>query len=87
MKTRLKKLPPLNSDDEAETFVDETDLTEYDLSEFQPMHFEIEPKSASINIRLPESLLQAIKNKARLKGIPYTRYIRMLLETDISIKN
>lgn len=87
MKKDLKKMPPLTSDKAAEEFIDKADLTEYDLSEFQPMYFEIEPKSASINIRLPKSLLKAIKNKAQSKGIPYTRYIRMLLETDINIKN
>ncbi len=31
----LKKLPPLLSDEEAENFIDTTDLTEYDLSEFE----------------------------------------------------
>jgi predicted DNA binding CopG/RHH family protein len=48
------------------------------------MRFEIEPKSAALNMRLPTSLLEALKAKAKTKGIPYTRYVRMLLETDVA---
>jgi len=48
------------------------------------MHFEIEPKSAALNMRLPSSLLSALKVKAKAKGIPYTRYVRMLLESDVT---
>jgi predicted DNA binding CopG/RHH family protein len=50
------------------------------------MHFEIEPKSAALNMRLPASLLDAVKAKAKAKGIPYTRYVRALLEEDVSRK-
>ncbi|CAM3382365.1 CopG antitoxin of type II toxin-antitoxin system [Paracoccus aminovorans] len=46
------------------------------------MRFEVEPKAASLNMRLPASLLDAVKAKA--SGIPYTRYVRMLLETDVA---
>lgn len=48
------------------------------------MRFEIEPKAASLNMRLPASLLDAVKAKAKARGIPYTRYVRMLLETDVA---
>ena len=47
------------------------------------MRFEVEPKSAALNMRLPASLLEALKEKAKEKGIPYTRYVRMLLESDL----
>ncbi len=77
-------MPVLRSDAEAEQFVAESDLSEYDLSGFQPMRFEIEPKSAALNMRLPASLLEAVKAKAKSKGIPYTRYVRMILESDVA---
>lgn len=81
MKTRRpNKMPSLRSDAAAERFVATADLTEYDLSGFKPMQFEIEPKSAALNMRLPLSLLEAVKAEARSRGIPYTRYVRMLLE-------
>lgn len=84
MKAMLEPMPPLRSDDAAEAFVASADLSEYDLSGFSPMRFEIEPKSAALNMRLPASLLAALKAKAKASGIPYTRYVRMLLETDIA---
>lgn len=39
-----RALPPLRSDAEAEAFVETADLTEYDLSGFKPMSFEIDPE-------------------------------------------
>lgn len=35
-------------------------------------------------MRLPASLLAALKAKAKANGIPYTRYVRMLLESDVA---
>ncbi len=84
MKDKAEPLPSLPSDEAAEAFVAEADLTDYDLSGFKPMRFEIEPKSAALNMRLPASLLAALKAKAKANGIPYTRYVRMLLETDVA---
>ena len=84
MKPETKPMPSLRSDAEAEAFVETADLTQYDLSGFKPMRFEIEPKAASLNMRLPSSLLDAVKAKAKASGIPYTRYVRMLLEADVA---
>lgn len=59
-------------------------LRSYDLSGFTPMRFEFASKAASLNMRLPVSLLDAVKAKAKASGIPYARYVRMLLEADVS---
>ena len=79
----LKTIPAFNTDEEAERFVDEANLAHYDLSAFKPMHFEFKKKSAQINLRVPDTLLEAVKTKAKQRGIPFTRYIRMLMEQDI----
>jgi predicted DNA binding CopG/RHH family protein len=84
MKKKSKSMPTLKSDDSAEDFVSSADLSKFDLSGFKPMKFEIEAKSAALNLRLPQSLLDAVKVRAKAKGIPYTRYVRMLLETDLA---
>lgn len=84
MKTKSKPMPSLASDADAEGFVDTADLSDYDLSGFKPMRFEVEPKAAALNMRLPQNLLDALKAKAKAKGIPYTRYVRLLLETDVA---
>ena len=44
------------------------------------MRFESAPKSARLNMHLPEELLAAVKVAAAESGIPYQRRIRELLE-------
>lgn len=82
----LKPLPVLLSDAEAENFVATSDLTKFDLTGGRVMHFEFEEKDTQLSMRMPTSLLDAVKNKAKLKKVPYTRYIRMLIERDISAR-
>jgi predicted DNA binding CopG/RHH family protein len=75
-----KKFPVFKTDAEAETFVDTADLGEYDLSDMTPMRFELRRKDKSVSLRLPEKLLEAVRNRARRAGIPYQRFIRMAIE-------
>jgi predicted DNA binding CopG/RHH family protein len=79
-----KKIPVFKSDEEAERFVEVADLSEYDLSDFKPVRFEFEKKAAQLNMRVPKPLLDAVKHRAKARGIPYTRYIRELMERDVS---
>jgi predicted DNA binding CopG/RHH family protein len=75
-----KKLPTLTSDEDAEAFVANADLTGYDLSGMVSMRFELKPKDKSVNLRLPEQLLEAVRSRAARAGIPYQRFIRLALE-------
>ena len=59
-----RKLPRFKSDREAEKFVEKADLTEYDLSGMRPIHFEFQPKSQRVNMRLPRLLLEAVRASA-----------------------
>ncbi len=79
-----KKLPKLKSDVAAEAFVVRSDLTEYDLSGFVPMRFEMKPKSKALSLRLPEPLLAAVRARARRAGVPCQRFIRMALEKAVA---
>lgn len=80
-----RKLPRIRTDEEAEAFLAQ-DLSDLDFSQFKPMHFEFEKKEAQVNMRVPQPLLDAVKERARAHGIPYTRYIRMLMERDVAAK-
>jgi predicted DNA binding CopG/RHH family protein len=80
----MKKLPRLKSDKAAEDFVANADLTEFDLSGMQMVRFEFEPKTERVNMRLPRTLLDAVKARAAKQGIPYQRYIRQALESAIA---
>lgn len=78
----MKRVPRFKTDAEAEAFL-EQDLSDLDFKQFKPMRFEIEPKAAALNMRLPVALLDAVKAKAEARGVPYTRYVRMLMEADV----
>lgn len=80
---KIRKVPALTTDEEAEAFLAQ-DLSGLDFLQFKPLHSEFEKKAAQLNMRVPRSLLEAVKLRARARGIPYTRYIRELMERDIS---
>jgi predicted DNA binding CopG/RHH family protein len=83
---KLKRVPTLKTDVQAERFVAEADLAQYDLSAFKLMRFEFEKKDARVNMRLPRPLLAALKQRAKKRGIPYQRLIREALEQAIARK-
>jgi len=78
--TTRRKLPIQRTDRAAASFVGRADLSRYDLSAMRPVRFEFAPKSARLNMRLPENLLAAVKEAAADTGVPYQRFIRQLLE-------
>lgn len=78
-----RPLPDLKTDEDAERFVAEADLTEYDLSAMRLVRFEFQPKTERVNMRLPKSLLDAVKAAAAKAGIPYQRFIRQALEAAV----
>jgi predicted DNA binding CopG/RHH family protein len=79
---KLRRVPVMTTDEEAEAFL-EQDLSDLDFSQFKPVHFEFAKKTAQVNMRLPEALLEAVKKRSELRGIPYTRFIREALEKAI----
>jgi predicted DNA binding CopG/RHH family protein len=81
----MKKVPVMTTDAEAEAFLDQ-DLSDLDFSQFKPVQFEFAAKDERINMRLPSSLLGAVKAKAKAAGMPYQRFIRATLEKAVSGK-
>jgi predicted DNA binding CopG/RHH family protein len=81
-----KKIPTFRTDKEAEDFVESANLSEYDLSGAKPVQFEFEKKDARVNMRLPQTLLIALKERAKQRGIPYQRFIREALEQAVTRK-
>jgi predicted DNA binding CopG/RHH family protein len=49
-----KPLPVFQKDEEAERFIAEADLTEYDLSPMRVVRFEFQPKSEGANAPPPK---------------------------------
>ena len=82
-----KKLPVFKTDKEAENFLDQ-DLSDYISAEsFAPFQFEFKPKQKSVNLRISEELLNAVRAVAHRRGIPYQRYIRQTLEASLRPSN
>ncbi|MGH7065684.1 MAG: CopG family antitoxin [Stellaceae bacterium] len=69
----------MTTDEEAEGFFDQ-DLSDLDFSQFTPVKFEFQAKAARLNMRLPVPLLDAVKATAKARGVPYTRFVREVLE-------
>jgi predicted DNA binding CopG/RHH family protein len=83
VKDTKRKVPRLRTDAEAEAFLDQ-DLSDMDFSQFKPVRFEFEKKTAQLNMRVPKPWLDAVKRRARRRGIPYTRFIREAVEMALS---
>jgi predicted DNA binding CopG/RHH family protein len=80
-----RRVPELRTDAGAEAFLNQ-DLSDLDFDQFKPTRFEFEPKGARVNMRLPRSLLQTVKQRAAAQGVPYQRYIREALEMAVGRK-
>lgn len=78
---KLKKIPKFKSVTEEEEFWATHDSTEYlDFSKVELGFFpELKPSSKTISIRLPESLVEAIKLLANKQDIPYQSMLKILL--------
>jgi predicted DNA binding CopG/RHH family protein len=78
---RLKKIPKFKSRISEEKFWASHDSTEYiDYSKVELGFFpELKPSSKTISIRLPESLIEAIKLLANKQDIPYQSMLKVLL--------
>jgi predicted DNA binding CopG/RHH family protein len=78
-----RTVPRMTTDEQVEAFL-EQDLSDLDFSQFKPVRFEFENKAARLNMRLPATLLEAVKSRAKARGVPYTRFIREVLEAALT---
>ncbi len=79
-----RKIPGFKSDEEAEAFLEQGDLSDYIGAEnFARATFEFLPKDTKINLRVPRPLLEAVKQQARHEGMSYQKYIRRVLEQSV----
>ena len=78
---RLKEIPKFRSLAEEEKFWSQHNSTEYiDYSKVELGFFpELKPSSKTISLRLPESLVEAIKLLANKQDIPYQSMLKILL--------
>jgi predicted DNA binding CopG/RHH family protein len=81
-----KSFPQFDSDEQPEAFLDTADLDEYDLTagalprDEWFARYERFAKDASIHLRLPDGLLEAVQAQAAKQRIPTQRLIREYIE-------
>ena len=84
MKKQLK-VPKFKSEDEEREFWRKIDLSEY----FEPSDFErvsfpnLKPTTRSISIRIPEYLLNHVKEKANEINIPYQSLLKEYIKEGV----
>jgi len=78
-----KSIPTLKSAEEAKSLLDRV-LTDYrDLDNFTVVRSEFLPKTKKVNLRVPEALLEAVRQQAKQEGISCQKYIRCALEKSL----
>ena len=82
--TKLKPMPHFASDEEAERFVDEADLSEYDFSGFKPMQMTKLSANSLYSMSMSSKLLCRVDDKARKLGISIDQYLLGLIQKDLA---
>lgn len=82
---KLLKLPKFKNEDEEREFWNKLDLSEYyEASDMERVSFpNLKPTTRSISIRIPEYLLDRIKEKANEINIPYQSLIKEYIKKGV----
>ena len=88
MKKELK-IPKFKSEDEERDFWADTDLSKHlDKSDFEQVSFpNLKPTSHTISIRIPDYLLERLKEKANAMNIPYQALIKQYIASGLNPAN
>lgn len=81
-------LPKFKSEEEERIFWDKIDISEYfEPSDFKKVAFpNLKRTKRLISIRLPESLLEQVKEQAHKHAVPYQSLIQQYIQKGLQIK-
>jgi predicted DNA binding CopG/RHH family protein len=82
MSSNRDSLPQFSNEDEEREFWATHDSTEYvdwNRAERNPTFPRLKPSTRTVSIRLPESLIAALKTLANKKDVPYQSLVKMFL--------
>jgi len=87
MKRKLK-IPKFNNEDQEAQFWSDLDLSEYlEPSDFERASFpNLKPTTKPISIRIPEYLLNRVKEEANQLNIPYQTLIKQYIQKGVFAK-
>ena len=83
---KINKLPKFKNEDEERDFFARHDLTDYfDMSQaiINPVLQNLKPSTRTVSIRLPESLIAALKTLANKRDVPYQSLVKIILSEKI----
>ena len=80
-----KKIPKFKNEDDERDFWSQNDSSQYlDWKNAERVLFPyLKPSTRSISLRLPESLLDALRQLANERDVPYQSLIKMILQERI----
>jgi len=79
MNATKKPWPTLPSDEAAEKFVEDADLSEFDWTQAVPITMELRKKNGQLNVRMPETELNKVRAAAEREGMPLSRFVRLMI--------
>jgi len=80
------KIPKFKNEDEEREFWSNHDLTDYfDMSQaiINPVLQNLKPSTRTVSIRLPESLIAALKTLANKRDVPYQSLVKIILSEKV----
>jgi len=82
----MKKLPKFKTEKEERRFWQSHDSTEYiDWSDAKEVNLsKLKPSTRTISVRLPESMLEALKVLANKRDVPYQSLLKVFLSERIA---
>lgn len=81
MRKKLKSIPKFKNEDQERDFWATADTSEYfDFSKAEEVIFpNLKPSTETISLRLPQYLLERIKQIANFKDVPYQSLMKIFL--------
>ena len=86
MSSKHKPIPQFNSEDEEREFWATHDSSEYldwNKAERNPTFSRLKPSTRTVSIRLPESMIAALKTLANKRDVPYQSLVKIFLAEKI----
>ena len=84
---KMLNLPKFKNEDQERDFWSKISLADYfDASDFEKVSFpKLKPTSRSISIRIPEFMLDRLKEKANEINVPYQSLIKTFIKTGLML--
>ena len=74
-----KTFPDFATDAEAEAFIDDADLSEFDFSDMKSTSFVRRGEAGAVHLTLPSRLIDEIERRADEAGVSFERFVELAI--------